>query len=467
MESFDISSVTIMVLIAIIVIILFTRMRSSYTAGTPANDPTLKVQPQVFMNTDGTIANYKDISTSDTTYANMQLETTAGVSMADANKNCWSKPNCWGIRHTFDPDNAQKTWYVIGTPTQFVTSPVSTISPRLYGTTYYAFPSVFIAAKSTQDPEAPVNCSYSPATSTCSTSACDNPGTQTTTWSKSVTESHGGTCSPAPPSSSVACNTNNPCATSRTVVFSTIGAKWWTVPAGTTSVRVLVVGGGGPGGTILMSGFAGKTFANATGGGGGGGVVENMNYSVTPGQSIYVLVGRPGSGTTPGEDSIFGKDGSTWLVGKGGGSGGVCFNPGSPGGSGGGGGVQYTNGVLSLSAPGGAGITGQGYNGGDFSGLQAGGGGGAGGAGTSQGAGGAGYVSSITGSSVTYGSGGAGGAPPSTACNSSTAGNNATSYGGGGGGGSGCIIGTGANTMNITGGSGNQGIVIIKYMGIA
>ena len=149
----------IVLLIVIIIGVLFMRITSSYTAGTPANDPSLKVQPQV--NSDGS---YKDISTSDTTYANMQLETTAGVSMAQANINCWAKPNCWGIRHTFDPDNDKKTWYVMGTPTQFVTSPLSAITPRSYLGTNYAFPAVFIAAKSTQDPLPPVDCTWTSST---------------------------------------------------------------------------------------------------------------------------------------------------------------------------------------------------------------------------------------------------------------------------------------------------------------
>jgi len=192
----------IVLLIVIIVGVLFMRITSSYTAGTPANDASLYVQPQV--NSDGS---FKDISTSDPVYANMQLETTAGVSVADANKNCWAKTNCWGIRHTFDPDNAQKTYYVIGTPTQFATAPLSAITPRSYLGTNYAFPAVFIAAKSSQDPEAPVNCSYSPATSACATGvACGSPaGVRTTTWT-TTPASHGGVCtSPAPPSTSVAC----------------------------------------------------------------------------------------------------------------------------------------------------------------------------------------------------------------------------------------------------------------------
>ena len=46
----------------------------------------------------------------------------------------------------------------------------------------------------------------------------------------------------------------------------------WIVPAGVTSVRVLVVAGGGGGGGNLTSG-----------GGGGGGVLHEVGYEVTPG----------------------------------------------------------------------------------------------------------------------------------------------------------------------------------------
>ena len=52
----------------------------------------------------------------------------------------------------------------------------------------------------------------------------------------------------------------------------------WTVPAGITSVDVLVVAGGGGG------------AGNAGGGGGAGGVVRNTAYSVTPGATISLTI---------------------------------------------------------------------------------------------------------------------------------------------------------------------------------
>lgn len=113
----------------------------------------------------------------------------------------------------------------------------------------------------------------------------------------------------------------------------------WTVPAGVTSVRVLVVAGGGGGG-----GF------HTAGGGGAGGLVHNVGFAVTPGSTVSVSVGKggaPGSATGSqytnpggnGADSVFG---SLTAVGGGGGGGGGANsqigNPGSAGGSGGGGG---------------------------------------------------------------------------------------------------------------------------------
>ena len=52
----------------------------------------------------------------------------------------------------------------------------------------------------------------------------------------------------------------------------------WTVPAGVTSIHVLVVAGGGGGGR------------DRGGGGGGGGVVYNATYSVTPEDDISYLI---------------------------------------------------------------------------------------------------------------------------------------------------------------------------------
>jgi hypothetical protein len=119
---------------------------------------------------------------------------------------------------------------------------------------------------------------------------------------------------------------------------SSVGCTW-TVPAGVSSVRVLVVAGGGGGG-----GF------HTAGGGGAGGLVHTVGFDVTPGANLSVTVGKggaPGSAvgsqyTNPGgngADSVFG---SLTAVGGGGGGGGGANsqvgNPGSAGGSGGGGG---------------------------------------------------------------------------------------------------------------------------------
>ena len=72
-------------------------------------------------------------------------------------------------------------------------------------------------------------------------------------------------------------------ASATVVSFTTVGSTTWTVPAGVTSVDVLVVGGGGGG-----QGYGG--------GGGGGEVLEVANYAVTPGSSLPVTVGDGGAG---------------------------------------------------------------------------------------------------------------------------------------------------------------------------
>jgi hypothetical protein len=114
------------------------------------------------------------------------------------------------------------------------------------------------------------------------------------------------------------------------------------VPAGVTSVRVLLVGGGGGG-------------ANGHMGGGGSGFVYATVVSVVPGQQIPVVVGRGGLGAqTTNDNSIIGNTagsmsafGSTNSV-----SGGDTPNggQGAAGGSGGGGSCNSGN-------PGGAGGT--------------------------------------------------------------------------------------------------------------
>jgi hypothetical protein len=147
--------------------------------------------------------------------------------------------------------------------------------------------------------------------------------------------------------------------------YTTAGSYSWKVPAGITSVEVLVVGGGGG-------------MDREGGGGGGGGLVHNMAYSVTPGNSITLTVGAAGpsgwfEGTIgSGGNSTF-DNGSIIAYGGGGGGNGNGGN-GSSGGSGGGG---YSGGYS-----GGSGIGGQGNSGGSGgANTGPGGGGGAGAAG--------------------------------------------------------------------------------------
>lgn len=63
------------------------------------------------------------------------------------------------------------------------------------------------------------------------------------------------------------------------------------VPEGVTKVDLFIVAGGGGGGTGSSTNYAG-------GGGGAGGVVRKIDYPVTPGTDISVVVG---AGGTPGQ----------------------------------------------------------------------------------------------------------------------------------------------------------------------
>ena len=133
------------------------------------------------------------------------------------------------------------------------------------------------------------------------------------------------------------------------VSFTTVGTSNWTVPAGVSSVGVLVVAGGGGGG------------ADGGSGGGGGGVICQTAYAVSPGQVLSVTVGAGGTNTTEGAggrggNSIFG---TLTAVGGGGGGGSGASTPATSGGSGGGG--------IRWSLSGAAGTTGQGYAGGTSS----------------------------------------------------------------------------------------------------
>ncbi len=221
--------------------------------------------------------------------------------------------------------------------------------------------------------------------------------------------------------------------------FTSTGAFTYTVPAGVSSVQVLVLAGGGAGNNI-------------GGGGGGGGVVIHNSFPVTPGGTVPGTVGSGASAppssnhTIPspgnrGGDSTFGT-----LTAKGGGGSASWsaqsagnVTPNGPGGAGGGAvgdmrggaGIQPSisnPGATNYGFPGAAGGNSPFNNGGNNGTTGAGthsggGGGGAGGAGghpskVAPGAtdqdqqagrhGGAGLLSNITGSNVYYGGGGAG-----------------------------------------------------------
>ena len=107
--------------------------------------------------------------------------------------------------------------------------------------------------------------------------------------------------------------------TSGEAVFTTTGAISWTVPTGVTQVSAVAVGGG-----------AGGMYApsNGTGSAGGGGALTYANsFSVTPGETLSIIVGARGAGgifststlpTNGSETSI--KRSSTKLIYAGGGT---------------------------------------------------------------------------------------------------------------------------------------------------
>lgn len=232
----------------------------------------------------------------------------------------------------------------------------------------------------------------------------------------------------------------------------------WTVPAGVTSVEVLVVAGGGGG---------------AVGGGGAGGLIYNASYSTTPSQNITVTVGDGGAGAgwgsqgTNGSNSVF--DTNTAV----GGGGGSHNTDGRAGGSGGGAGYGTYTGGTGTAGQGNAGADTVGHNDNPGGG---GGGGGAVGGNTDEYVGGNGGVgldystefgtgvgesgwfagggggSTFTGTPGTGGTGGGG----NGVNGASAVGEAGTANTGGGG-------GAGVDSGGATGGAGGSGIVIIKY----
>jgi hypothetical protein len=252
----------------------------------------------------------------------------------------------------------------------------------------------------------------------------------------------------------------------------------WTVPAGVTSVRVLVVAGGGGGGAFHTSG-----------GGGGGGVLHEVGYVVTPGATVNVTVGKGGAGGPSGgaiadnsgangDNSVFA--GLTAVGGGGGGGGGSNSQvgvAGKAGGSGGGGGRCWVGCNTSLTTAnankraGGAGTSGQGNSGGNAHFINGAGGGGAGAAGSpstgsAPGNGGDGVSIDISGAPTFFGGGGGGGTETTST----------RALGGLGGGGLGGATGTdngaagasstgggGGGVRSGTPGAGGSGVVMVRW----
>ena len=241
------------------------------------------------------------------------------------------------------------------------------------------------------------------------------------------------------------------CPTGATAVASGCQQKFaandtFTVPAGITSVSVLVVGGGGGGG---------KNGDYSTGGGGGGGAaIIELAHAVTPGASIPVMVGAGGIGAvssdlegTMGGESAFGTSviaggGDGGFRGFGGatalpGAGGSYFGGATPGGGGAGTTDHGMPGSPTVGGNGGAGLDVSA----SFPGLLPPAyGGGGGGGGSTTGGGAFGSASSASGGGV-------------GATLNDPAGSGANGLGGGGGG------GYGSNNA----GDGGTGVVVVRF----
>ncbi len=96
------------------------------------------------------------------------------------------------------------------------------------------------------------------------------------------------------------------------VALTTVESGTWTVPAGVSSVDVLLVAGGGGGGK------------NWGGGGGAGRVLYSASFAVTAGADLNYTVGGGGAGSPSSSDSGTNGDNTTFdtLTALGGGGGG-------------------------------------------------------------------------------------------------------------------------------------------------
>ena len=259
--------------------------------------------------------------------------------------------------------------------------------------------------------------------------------------------------------------------------YTTAGTSSFIVPVGVTSISAVAVGGGGGGNRGMFDTYPGA--------GGGGGGLSYGTFTVTPGETLTIVVGSGGdggvfassNGKVGGNSQV--KRGSTVLL-QGGGGGGTtnssAYNPSDGGsggtstgterdggGSGGDGGSPYGYSVGQQSGGGGGagGYSGDGGDGGAFnSGVYqstaGSGGGGGGGGSSSSGSGANGGGVGILGE----GSNGAAGSLNSNGGAGSGGSNN--NYGGGGGGGKGSSSGYGGwNAAN--GNNGSVGAVRLVY----
>jgi len=236
---------------------------------------------------------------------------------------------------------------------------------------------------------------------------------------------------------------------SQTTDIYTSGTTTWTVPACVFTVTVKAWGGGGAGG--------GARATDRNGGGGGGGAYSTVvNYTVSPGQQLTIVVGAGGTGVA-GANGNNGAASSVTIVSgpviclAAGGNGGLMGANSSSSGAGG------LGGAIANNIPVGVGFSGgRGGNSNPVTTSTDQSGAGGGGAGTSangaNGAnnGGAGGAGGATG-------GGAGGNGLSTTTNAGSPGNIGNNLGGGGGGAT-CF-----NTGTRAGGNGGRGQIEITY----
>lgn len=230
-------------------------------------------------------------------------------------------------------------------------------------------------------------------------------------------------------------------------VYTTPGTYSFVVPAGVGSICAVLVGGGG------ASEYAQTNVSTPPSGGGGGALTYGNNITVTPGETLTIVVGAGGTATdksnstnaaaATGKASEL-KRGTTVLLGAGGG--GYGYNGSHPGGLGGTpyGSLSYTGyaggagGAVTTSGVGGGGGGAAGYNGVGGKGADGGNITAAGAAGAGGGGGGGGTLSNAK------NAGGAGGGVGLYGQGANGAGGTATATGNGGGGGSGGGNGDGA-----------------------